>query len=1079
MKRRLLTLTIGLLLVLLAVIAPQFHTQATGLNLRAGSNVGLNVQLNQALANYDIRYDLSALEGYRSKLSREQEDGLRQAVAGAEVKLTQRIPGFKVEHSATLGFPEIVGVQSSSRTFLTPASREEHEQVLRRFVKENVVLYGLTIGQAEQLKKTADYADPTGSLSWVTLSQEINGKPLFNADLRAAFTKNGELAQTVSELLPGVDNNAVTTTPLVPAAEAVALAAKSIGVDISSSKLTLKPTSTPDAGSLIFERGPFAQDIKVELQYFPVKVGFPVLCWSMVLWQDIPAYYIFVDAERGRLLFRKNITNSQTQNATYGVYNNDSPGPLSPTTAAPGSGTQGAGITRSNFTLISELPSFDNSGWIPDGSNTTTGNNVDAGLDLIAPDGIDSRPTGSPFRVFDFSYNPPPLGSDAPTGSNYRFGAVTNLFFWANRYHDAVYPLGFTEAARNFQTDNFGRGGSGSDAFSAQAQDFFGTNNANFSTPPDGTPGRCQMYIFDGPAPDRDGDLDAEIFIHEFTHGLSNRLHGNGGGLNFAQGGGMGEGWSDFYARSLLSDSSENVNGLYAAGAYVTLNLFGLGTDNYYYGIRRFPYAVKTNLGPNGKPHNPLTLADIDASQIDTTDGAYPESPLDFSSNGASEPHNVGEVWCMALLEVRARMIARLGFGAGNQRLLQLVTAAMKLDSADPTILQGRNSIIAADNMSFGGEDVKDIWAGFATRGMGVSATVSAANSDPISVTEAFDTPCMVMCPANIAKSNDPDQCGAVVTFATSTMGTCGTVTCSPTSGSFFPVGTTTVTCTATAGSSCTFTITVQDTQSPTITCPPNKIQSTDPGLCSAVVTYNNATATDNCPGVGTPVCSPPSGATFPKGTTTVTCTVKDASNNMASCSFTVTVNDTEKPIIVCPADINVAAAASCPIATSAPVTFTVTASDNCPGVTFVCKNQNNQVVTSGQSFPVGTTTVTCTATDTSNNMSTCTFTIKVFSACLVDESNAGNVVLFNAQTGEYRFCCNGFLLASGRGVLTIRSCIGTIDELKGLRKVHIEFDTSANSGKGKGTAALFLDGSTNPKCKITDMSMAGNLCGC
>jgi hypothetical protein len=102
-----------------------------------------------------------------------------------------------------------------------------------------------------------------------------------------------------------------------------------------------------------------------------------------------------------------------------------------------------------------------------------------------------------------------------------------------------------------------------------------------------------------------------------------------------------------------------------------------------------------------------------------------------------------------------------------------------------------------------------------------------------------------------------------------------------------------------------------------------------------------------------------------------------------------------------------------------------------------------------------------------------------VFSACLVDESNGGNVVLFNAQTGEYRFCCNGALLATGKGVLTIRACIGTIDELKGNRKVHIEFDTSANNGKGKGTAALFLDGSTNPKCKITDMSMAGNVCGC
>ena len=58
----------------------------------------------------------------------------------------------------------------------------------------------------------------------------------------------------------------------------------------------------------------------------------------------------------------------------------------------------------------------------------------------------------------------------------------------------------------------------------------------------------------------------------------------------------MGEGWSDFYARLILATAGEDVNAVYAAGSYVTLNFLTLGTDNYYYGIRRFPYAVKTNL---------------------------------------------------------------------------------------------------------------------------------------------------------------------------------------------------------------------------------------------------------------------------------------------------------------------------------------------------------------------------------------------------------------------------------------------------------------------------------------------------
>jgi hypothetical protein len=190
------------------------------------------------------------------------------------------------------------------------------------------------------------------------------------------------------------------------------------------------------------------------------------------------------------------------------------------------------------------------------------------------------------------------------------------------------------------------------------------------------------------------------------------------------------------------------------------------------------------------------------------------------------------------------------------------------------------------------------------------------------------------------------------------------------------------------------------------------------------------------------------------------------------TCTFTVTVNDTQPPTITCPANIFVAAAATCPPSGCKVVNFTTTATDNCPGVTVVCNPP------SGSCFPVGTTTVTCTATDASGNTATCTFTVEVFSACLQDESNPGNVVLFNTLTGEYRFCCNGQLLATGTGVLTMRGCIGSIDDQKGSRKVTIGFDFSA-FGVGRGTASLFLNGSTNPKCTITDQNMSNNQCTC
>src|SRR5205814_8670982 len=121
------------------------------------------------------------------------------------------------------------------------------------------------------------------------------------------------------------------------------------------------------------------------------------------------------------------------------------------------------------------------------------------------------RPHGSPSRVFDFNLDL------TQALLSYTNAAVVQLFYWNNFMHDRLYQLGFTEAAGNFQSNNFSRGGLGNDAVQADAQDGSGLNNANFSTPPDGSPGRMQMYIFNGMTPRRDGDLDAEVVCHEYT----------------------------------------------------------------------------------------------------------------------------------------------------------------------------------------------------------------------------------------------------------------------------------------------------------------------------------------------------------------------------------------------------------------------------------------------------------------------------------------------------------------------------------------------------------------------------------
>ena len=137
-------------------------------------------------------------------------------------------------------------------------------------------------------------------------------------------------------------------------------------------------------------------------------------------------------------------------------------------------------------------------GWHDDGTNTYThsrGNNVDAYEDTNAsnsPTGEDdARVDGGANLEFDFTLD---LEADPETQQD---AIITNLFYWNNIIHDVMYQYGFDEPGGNFQEDNQGRGGSGGDYVRAEAQDGSGTNNANFSTPADGSRPRMQMYLWD------------------------------------------------------------------------------------------------------------------------------------------------------------------------------------------------------------------------------------------------------------------------------------------------------------------------------------------------------------------------------------------------------------------------------------------------------------------------------------------------------------------------------------------------------------------------------------------------------
>jgi hypothetical protein len=196
-------------------------------------------------------------------------------------------------------------------------------------------------------------------------------------------------------------------------------------------------------------------------------------------------------------------------------------------------------------------------------------------------------------------------------------------------------------------------------------------------------------------------------------------------------------------------------------------------------------------------------------------------------------------------------------------------------------------------------------------------------------------------------------------------------VKCIPASGSTFPVGTTTVKCTATdqAGNIATasFEIKVADTTPPVITVPPNETTQAT-GATGALVEYT-ATAKDAVDGPVPVTCAPGSGSTFPIGATNVECTAIDHAGNGATATFQITVDDKTPPVIAAPGDRT--AEASGPAGTA--VAYTTMAEDAVSGaVPVIC------VPASRSMFPLGATSVSCSATDPAGNIATATFRVTV-----------------------------------------------------------------------------------------------------
>lgn len=236
-----------------------------------------------------------------------------------------------------------------------------------------------------------------------------------------------------------------------------------------------------------------------------------------------------------------------------------------------------------------------------------------------------------------------------------------------------------------------------------------------------------------------DGSFDNGIVVHEYGHGISNRLTGTGAGcLNYnLSNEQMGEGWSDFFALMLTNKAGDNASVARGMATYVA----GQGISGN--GIRPGKYS------PN--------FAINDFTYGDTNGLSYFNTQYQVQ---VPNVHSIGFIWATMLWDLHWKYVEKYGYASdvtanatsGSARVLQIVTDALKLQGCNPTFVNGRDAILAADQAKTGGEDRCMIWNVFAKRGLGVSASagskaptninnvaaVNAALNDQI---ENFDVP--------------------------------------------------------------------------------------------------------------------------------------------------------------------------------------------------------------------------------------------------------------------------------------------------------------------------------------------------
>ncbi len=633
-----------------------------------------------------------------------------------------------------------VGAAGSVAWAYPPDMEAESERIARAHLAAHAAEYGLRADEVAALR--LDRNVPIGNGAYiVTFTQTHNGIPIQKAEINVILLRDGNVLDVTSRAV--AHSNTAYTAPVLTQREAIAHAANAFALPYTAASVTVQHRIGGATQALHFSGGDLSQEfIPVALVYHPLPDGTLRLAWELNIYLRDGQHWwnSRIDALTGDLLDRDDWvihdnwgdlarpparhpirSDAATTFATalvaprlaaqvgsYRVYALPTESPSHSIPPSPADGRVLA--TNPDSAIASPFGWHDTDGVAGAEFTRTQGNNSHAYTDTDSNNLPDpgSDPDGGAGLMFDF-----PIDLTQPPAA-YAPASVTNYFYWTNVIHDVAYIYGFNEVGRNLQENNYGNGGLGSDYLYAEAQEGVGTNGGNISVPPDGQNPRMQMFLWTLTTPPRDGALDAGVVLHEYGHAIAGRSVGsNVSCLSNAEA--MGEGWSDWQAVLLTMRPGDVGATRRGVGTY----LLGQPPDGA--GIRPVPYSTDFAI-------NNYTYADLPAQAI---------------------PHGVGFIWNTMLWEMNWELINAHGFNpdiydvptsGGNNLAYRLVQVGMQLTPCLPGMVDGRNAILNAEVVETGGANACLIWAAFARRGLGFSASQGTSNSTTDG-TAAFDLP--------------------------------------------------------------------------------------------------------------------------------------------------------------------------------------------------------------------------------------------------------------------------------------------------------------------------------------------------